>query len=127
MLELDIGFTNPDAATQAKQQGRIATWGKGATGPVGWKDASCVNKSLAGVMMVSAAPIAQPLMLSSDLVAGHTKGTRSYKLFCWLSAIQRTCSYSPERVYSKLIVWQEYIVYDIAQVKMRYLLRVEMR
>ena len=52
MLELDIGFQIPDAAAQAKQLGRIATLGIGATGPVGRKDASCVNESLTGVMMV---------------------------------------------------------------------------
>lgn len=56
MLELDIGFQIPDAAAQAKQLGCIATWGKGDKGPMGWKDASCVNESLTGVMMVKTTP-----------------------------------------------------------------------
>ena len=50
MLELEIGRS--DAAELAKQQGCIATWGRGATAPVGWKDAGCVNTDLKGVMMV---------------------------------------------------------------------------
>lgn len=54
MLELEIG--RPDAAELAKQHGCIATWGKGATAPMGWKDAGSVNASLAGVMMVYICP-----------------------------------------------------------------------
>ena len=50
MFELETGRS--DAAELAKQRGCIATWGKGATVPMGWKDAGCVNADLAGVMMV---------------------------------------------------------------------------
>ena len=50
MLELECGRS--DAAELAKQHGCIATWGRGATTPMGWKDAGCVNVDLAGVMMV---------------------------------------------------------------------------
>ena len=50
MLELEIGHS--DAAELAKQLGCIATCGRGATAPVGWKDAGCVNTGLEGVMMV---------------------------------------------------------------------------
>ena len=50
MLELQVGRS--DAAELAKQHGCIATWGKGATAPRGWKDASCVNADLKGVTMV---------------------------------------------------------------------------
>ena len=50
MLELEIGRS--DAAELAKQHGCIATWGKGGTAPMGWKDAGCVNADLKGVMMV---------------------------------------------------------------------------
>ena len=42
-----------DAADKAKKAGCLATWGMGLTAPVGWKDASCVHKDLAGVIMVS--------------------------------------------------------------------------
>jgi len=41
------------AGEKAKKQGLHATWGQGLTAPKGWKDAACVNPSLAGVMMVS--------------------------------------------------------------------------
>ena len=56
MLELEIG--RQDAAELAKQHGRIATWGKGATVPRGWKDAGCVHPDLKGVMMVSVSLLA---------------------------------------------------------------------
>src|SRR5437763_14566521 len=41
MLEL----TDADygAGDKAKAAGRFSTWGKGQTGPAGWKDASCVH------------------------------------------------------------------------------------
>ena len=50
MLTLEVGRS--DAAEMAKQHGCIATCGKGATVPMGWKDAGCVNADLAGVAMV---------------------------------------------------------------------------
>lgn len=55
MLELDVGFQG-DPAAQAKQVGAIATWGKGMTGPVAWKDASGLRSDLAGVKMVGQVP-----------------------------------------------------------------------
>lgn len=44
------------AGEDAKAKGMISTWGKGQTGPSEWKDAECVNKSLAGCIMVSLPP-----------------------------------------------------------------------
>lgn len=41
------------AGEDAKAKGMFSTWGKGMTGPSKWKDAKCVNDSLAGCMMVS--------------------------------------------------------------------------
>lgn len=41
------------AGEDAMKKGMFSTWGQGNTGPKGWKDASCVNPSLAGVTMVS--------------------------------------------------------------------------
>lgn len=41
------------AGEDAKAKGMHSTWGKGMTGPSKWKDAKCVNESLAGCMMVS--------------------------------------------------------------------------
>jgi poly [ADP-ribose] polymerase len=51
MLEL----TNADymAGDRCADGGKLATWGKGQTGPKKWKDAGCINKSLKGVKMVS--------------------------------------------------------------------------
>lgn len=51
MYELtDSSYT---AGEDAKAKGLHSTWGKGMTGPSKWKDAKCVNPSLAGCMMVS--------------------------------------------------------------------------
>ena len=55
MLEFEFGG-DTGAAEIAKERGCIATWGKGATGPRGWKDASCVHENLAGVLVVGALP-----------------------------------------------------------------------
>jgi poly [ADP-ribose] polymerase len=41
------------AGEDAKAKGLHSTWGKGSTGPSKWKDAECVNPTLAGCMMVS--------------------------------------------------------------------------
>ncbi|MCJ1286489.1 hypothetical protein MMC26_005835 [Xylographa opegraphella] len=50
MLELvDADAGAPEAA---KAKGSYATWGKGTTGPAGWKSAECVHPSLKGVTMV---------------------------------------------------------------------------
>ncbi|KAL9133352.1 MAG: hypothetical protein Q9175_005473 [Cornicularia normoerica] len=89
MLELECGRS--DAAELAKQHGCIATWGRGATTPMGWKDAGCVNVDLAGVMMPDT-----------------------------------TREPGPANYSSSYLQYNEYIAYDIAQVKLRYLLRVEM-
>jgi len=51
MLELINADGN--APEEAKKQGCYATWGKGTTGPVTWKDASCVNENLKGIKIVS--------------------------------------------------------------------------
>ncbi|KAM7187105.1 poly-ribose polymerase [Rhypophila sp. PSN 637] len=40
-----------NAATTARANGMHSTWGKGNTGPLKWKDASCVHPNLAGVYM----------------------------------------------------------------------------
>ncbi|KAM0804195.1 putative poly-ribose polymerase [Usnea florida] len=88
-LSLTVGRT--DAAEMAKQHGCIATFGKGATVPMGWKDAGCVNADLAGVAMPD-----------TTMEPGPANHAYSY------------------------LQYNEYIAYDVAQVKLRYLLRVEM-
>jgi len=52
MYELTNASYN--AGDEAKAKGLCSTWGKGRVGPSKWKDAKCVNKALAGCMMVSA-------------------------------------------------------------------------
>lgn len=90
-LGTQLKLTNADygAEDRAKREGCNSTWGVGQTGPSAWKDASCVNKNLAGVLMpnVQAVP------------PGPTDEKNAYLLY------------------------NEYIVYDVAQIKLRYLVR----
>jgi len=51
MLELTQADYN--AGDKARGEKKVATWGKGTTTPMKWKDASCIHKSLKGVSMVS--------------------------------------------------------------------------
>lgn len=50
------------AGDDAIKSGSFSTWGKGNTGPQGWKDAKCINPSLEGVKMVS--PVVLVLQIS---------------------------------------------------------------
>ena len=50
MYEITSGDSS--AAEKARKHNCIATKGVGRTGPASWKDASCVNEQLKGVMMV---------------------------------------------------------------------------
>jgi poly [ADP-ribose] polymerase len=50
---LELTNASYSAAEEAKKEGCYATWGKGRTGPQAWKDASCVNEKLKGVLIVS--------------------------------------------------------------------------
>ncbi|VBB74967.1 Putative poly [ADP-ribose] polymerase 2 [Podospora comata] len=81
-----------NAASEAKQKGMISTWGKGTNGPLAWKDASCVEPSLKGVMM----PDTATKMPGKTGVAGAS------------------------------LLYNEYIAYDVSQVRLRYLFRVKM-
>ncbi|KAE8153467.1 poly polymerase catalytic domain-containing protein [Aspergillus avenaceus] len=87
MLELD--HANYNAGEDAKQQGKIATLGKGRQVPSAWKDAGCVNSELQGVMM-------------PDVSGASQNGN-----------------------YQSLM-YNEYIVYDIAQIRQKYLFQVSM-
>ncbi|KAJ3577239.1 hypothetical protein NPX13_g3329 [Xylaria arbuscula] len=55
MYEIKSG--DCEAAEKAKKKNCIATKGVGRTGPASWKDASCVNKQLKGVMMPDGKPV----------------------------------------------------------------------
>ncbi|KAL2019003.1 hypothetical protein VTK56DRAFT_10168 [Thermocarpiscus australiensis] len=89
MLELTCGSYT--AGDDAKKKGMVATWGKGRTGPLKWKNASCVHPSLAGVTMPD-----------TSVPPGDTNVPNPY------------------------LYYNEYICYDVAQVRLRYLLRVKM-
>ncbi|KAI0527712.1 PARP-domain-containing protein [Xylaria bambusicola] len=55
MYEITSG--DSDAAEKARKKNCIATKGVGRTGPAAWKDASCVNKQLEGVIMPDGKPV----------------------------------------------------------------------
>lgn len=65
---LELTNASSSAAEEAKRKGCVATWGKGRIGPVGWKDADCVNPNLKGVSMVY---IPVRLKYKSYLTDGH--------------------------------------------------------
>jgi poly [ADP-ribose] polymerase 2/3/4 len=50
---LELTDAEYEAGELAKKQGKVATWGKGTTAPLKWKDASCIHESLRGVSIVS--------------------------------------------------------------------------
>ncbi|KAI9812723.1 MAG: hypothetical protein M1827_004479 [Pycnora praestabilis] len=79
------------AGEKAVKEGKVATWGKGLTAPVGWKDASCVNPALKGIKIPD---ISNP--------PGPTGFPGAY------------------------LQYNEFIAYDVAQIKLRYLFRVQM-
>ncbi|KAK3985736.1 putative poly polymerase 2 [Cladorrhinum sp. PSN332] len=79
------------AASKAKAQGMISTWGKGRQGPLKWKDAGCVHPSLEGVSMPD-----------TSIIPGDTD------------------------VPGAGLWYNEYITYDVAQVRLRYLFRIKM-
>ncbi|CAK3869542.1 Poly [ADP-ribose] polymerase 2 [Lecanosticta acicola] len=85
---IDASYT---AGEDAIAKGMYSTWGKGNTGPQGWKDAECIHPSLAGVNMPD-----------TTKAPGATN------------------------VPGAFLLYNEYIAYDVAQVRLRYLLRVKM-
>ena len=97
------------AGKDAKAKGMCSTWGKGRVGPSQWKDAKCVHPSLAGVMIVS--------------FCSNTSGIRHV-----LTALQPDVTITPgdTNVAGAYLQYNEYITYDVAQVRLRYLLRVRM-
>ncbi|KAJ3052158.1 hypothetical protein HK097_006804 [Rhizophlyctis rosea] len=84
---------DPAAASHAKQANALATRAPGQTQPVKWMDAGVVNKKLSGVQMP------------------ETKGNP-------LKAIK-----PPKKTRSSFEKYTEYIVYNVAQIQMRYLFR----
>ncbi|OBT83286.1 hypothetical protein VE02_08474 [Pseudogymnoascus sp. 03VT05] len=78
------------ASEDATSKGLLSTWGQGLTGPKAWKDASCVNPSLDGI-----------LMPDTTIAPGATDVKDAY------------------------LMYNEYICYDVAQVRLRYLFRIK--
>lgn len=101
----ELEHANYNAETDAKNNGRISVLGKGSTGPPIWKDAGCVHPDLKGVLMVSSR--------------------------CWVLLFLTDADDQPDMrrlptttgVIADL-AYNEYIVYDVAQIRLRYLLRV---
>jgi poly [ADP-ribose] polymerase len=98
-----------NAGEDAKAKGMCSTWGKGRVGPTQWKDASCVHPSLAGTIMVS------------DIFRRTTAQTNA-------DCLQPDVATEPgdTNVQGAYLQYNEYITYDVAQVRLRYLLRVRM-
>jgi len=99
-----------EAAKDAKNLGVCSTWGQGRVGPKAWKDARCLNTSLAGVMMVC--PFRPYCLL----------------LLTMCDFLQPDVAVAPgdTDVEGTVLMYNEYICYDVAQVQLRYLLRVRM-
>ncbi|RPA93621.1 PARP-domain-containing protein [Choiromyces venosus 120613-1] len=84
------------AATKCKQAGRLATKGLGCTAPLKWEDAGVVHEDLKGVRMPTVS--GKEANVTGDV--SRTGGRFSLQ-------------------------YNEYIVYNISQVKIRYLFRVK--
>ncbi|KAL4931161.1 putative poly(ADP)-ribose polymerase PARP [Aspergillus undulatus] len=82
-----------NAGENAKNEGKIATLGKGQTIPAGWKDASCIHPDLQGIQ-----------------VPDMSNGTANHDV----------------RAGGGYLQYNEYIVYDVAQIRLRYLFFVNM-
>jgi poly [ADP-ribose] polymerase len=97
------------AGETAKNNNMYSTWGQGSTGPSKWMDAGDVHSSLKGVKMVS-----RPLS-----VLHETHG---------LTHFQPDTKTVPgaTNVSGAGLLYNEYICYDVAQVRLRYLFRVKM-
>ncbi|OQE36958.1 hypothetical protein PENCOP_c011G01823 [Penicillium coprophilum] len=87
---LELNRANYNAGEEALAAGSIATLGRGKNIPGEWKDAECLNPTLAGVKM-------------PDVEVGSAKEDES-----------------------RVLWYNEYIVYDVAQIRQRYLFQVKM-
>ncbi|EZF22728.1 hypothetical protein H112_04243 [Trichophyton rubrum D6] len=89
---LELTSSDYRAGDLVKKANKLATLGRGQAIPSGWKDAGCVHKDLAGVLMPDC---------SNPLASDSSNGV-------WLQ-------------------YNEYIVYDVAQIRIKYLLEVGMK
>jgi len=99
-----------DAGKTAAEKGAISTWGQGTMAPKGLKDASALHPSLVGVKMVSMPPRGFGIdVLELTHEQPDTK--------------EEPGDTDVENAY---LDYNEFICYDVAQVRLRYLLRVKM-
>ena len=94
------------AGELAKEKGCHTTWGKGMTGRVGWKDAESVNKNLKGVLMVGPEQSVNWILTPSQPDTSQPPADTG--------------------VEGAGLYYNEYICYDVAQIRLRYLFRVKM-
>lgn len=102
LCEVDVGpvpmyepsASEPDAGQKAAAAGKTATLGKGQRIPGKWKDAGCVSDKLKGVSMPDCGP--------------HTGS----------GLVNRAES---KEGGSGFLQYNEYIVYDVRQIRVRYL------
>ena len=104
MYEIPTGDSN--AQEQAKKYNCVSTKGVGQTVPQKWKDASCVSKDLRGVMMPDGAPGPNQNHVSVRSTWSRLLLTRTQK--------------------GGYLMYNEYIAYDVSQLRLRYLFRVSM-
>lgn len=83
-------YSNYNAATDSKREGKLATLGLGQSVPAGWKDAGVVHSNLKGVQMPDVA-----------ISSGQDNSSAS-------------------------LMYNEYIVYDVKQIRQKYLFHVHM-
>lgn len=106
--ELTMGQYDAKELAESKQC--ISTFGKGRTRPSGWTDAEKVHGDLRGTLMVS--------FLENS----------SCKALNLLTYPQPDLTKPPKDADPALFLqYNEYIVYDILQVKLRYLLRTKIK
>jgi poly [ADP-ribose] polymerase 2/3/4 len=106
MYEIPTG--DSDAERKAKQSNCISTKGVGRTVPQKWKDAGCVSKDLKGVKMPEG-----PVGDNKDHKGGKKSSLRPF-------------NHSLTVCYAGYLLYNEYIAYDVSQLRLRYLFRVSM-
>lgn len=110
MQELQHARSN--AGETAKQGEMISTMGQGSIGPQKWVDASIAHPSLKGIKMVSRLPQAIDRIRDRTLMG------------CVLQPDPEVAP-GPTKIEHSHLTYNEYIVYDVAQVQLRYLFRVK--
>lgn len=126
LCEADLGVplyelmnSSYTAGEDAREKGMFTTLGKGVTAPLAWKDAGCVHEDLTGVTMVSS--------LFSFIAYIPTVCVWAFLLILF-SLKQPDVSVPPGNtgISDACLQYNEYIVYDVSQIRLRYLFKVRM-